>query len=90
VSARQSQGTALRVKYFRKLGRGRASFSVSIAEAPVVLASSLSQTETDRHAPEVIELVRRNREPLLDFWENGTEWPSDQVRAFLNGLAKIG
>ena len=79
-----------RVKYFRRLGKAQPSFSVSIAEDPTVLVTSLSQTETDRYAVQVIEFVRRNREKLLDFWENGTEWPSDKVHAFLNSFEKIG
>lgn len=79
-----------RVKFFTRLGKGQPSFSVSIAEAPEVLVSSLSQGETERHAPEVIEFVRRNRERLLDFWNNGTDWPSDQVHTFLNSFVRIG
>jgi hypothetical protein len=79
-----------RVKYFRKLGKGQPSFSVSIADEPEVLVSSLSQADTDRHAPDVIEFVRRNRDGLLDFWNNGTDWPSDRVHAFLNAFVRIG
>lgn len=78
-----------RVKYFRKLGKGQPSFSVSISETPEVLVSTLSASETERYAPQVIEFVRSNRERLLDFWNNGTEWPSDQVHAFLNSFEKI-
>lgn len=77
-----------RVKFFKKLGKDQPSFSVSIAEQPEV--SSLSQADTDRYAPEVIEFVHRNRERLLDFWNNGTDWPSDQVHAFLNSFVRIG
>lgn len=79
-----------RVNYFRKLGKGQPSFSVSIADPPEILVSSLSQADTERHAPEVIEFVRRNSERLLDFWSNGTDWPSDQVHAFLNSFVRIG
>lgn len=79
-----------RVKFFKKLGKDQPSFSVSIAEQPEVLVSSLSQADTDRYAPEVIEFVHRNRERLLDFWNNGTDWPSDQVHAFLNSFVRIG
>ena len=78
-----------RVKYFKKLGKDQPSFSVSIAEAPEVLISSLNQADTDRHAPEVIEFVRRNRERLLKFWNHGTDWPSDQVHAFLNSFQRV-
>ena len=77
-----------RVKYFRKLGKGQPSLSVSIADAPEILVSSLSQAETDRYAPQVIDFVLHNRERLLDFWAHGTEWPSDQVHAFLNSFAR--
>jgi hypothetical protein len=79
-----------RVKYFRKLGKGQPSFSVSIAEEPAVLVTSLGQSDTDRYSPQVIDFVRRNRERLVDFWDNGTEWPSDKVHAFLNSFEKIG
>lgn len=78
-----------RVKFFRKLGKGQPSFSVSISEEPEVLVSTLSQAETDRYAPQVIEFVHRNRQRLLDFWNNGTDWPSDQVHAFLNSFERI-
>lgn len=79
-----------RVKFFRRLGKGQPSFSVSIAEAPEVLVSSLSQAETERYGPEVIEFVSRNRDRLLDFWNHGTDWPSDQVHAFLNSFVRVG
>ncbi|MES1198888.1 MAG: hypothetical protein ABUS48_02800 [Pseudomonadota bacterium] len=78
-----------RVKYFLKLGKDQPSFSVSIAETPEVLVSSLTPSETDRHAPQVIEFVRRNREKLLDFWNNGTDWPSDRVHTFLNSFERV-
>lgn len=78
-----------RVKFFRKLGKGQPSFSISIAAAPDVLVSSLSQAETERYALQVIEFVRRNREKLLDFWEHGTEWPSDRVHVFLNSFERV-
>lgn len=80
---------APRVKFFRKLGKGRPSFSVSIAENPEVLVTSLSKPETDRYAPQVIDFVRRNREKLLDFWHNGTDWPSDKVHALLNSFERV-
>jgi hypothetical protein len=79
-----------RVKFFRKLGKGQPSFSVSVEEAPAVLVTSLSANETDRYAPQVIDFVRRNHAKLLEFWERGTEWPSDQVHVFLNSFEKIG
>ena len=54
------------------------------------VVSSLRQADTDRHAPQVIEFVRANREHLLDFWNNGTDWPSDEVHTFLNSFTRIG
>jgi hypothetical protein len=81
---------APRVKYFRKLGKGQPGFSVLIADAPEVIVTSLSETDTNRYAPQVIEFVRRNRAKLLDFWNNGTDWPSEQVHAFLQSFERIG
>lgn len=78
-----------RVKFFRKLGKGQPSFSISISQTPALLVSSLSQVETDRYAPQVIEFVRRNSDKLLAFWTNGTDWPSDEVHAFLNSFEKV-
>lgn len=80
---------APRVKYFRRLGKNQPSFSVLIAEEPHVLVSSLSEADTNRYAPQVIDFVRLNRTRLLDFWNNGTDWPSDQVHAFLNSFERI-
>jgi hypothetical protein len=80
---------APRVKYFRKLGKGQPSFSVLIADEPEVIVSSLSEADTNRYAPQVIDFVRRNRERLLDFWRNGTDWPSDQVHMFLQSFEHV-
>jgi hypothetical protein len=78
-----------RVKYFVKTGRGQPSFSISIAEAPQVLASSLPPRVTNQVAPKVSEWVRLNREALLSFWNDGQYWTVDEVRAFLAGLKKL-
>jgi len=78
-----------RVKYFVKTGKGQASFSVSIAEHPRVLANSLPQRVLDEMAPRVIAWVQLNREPLLRFWAGGQYWTVDEVNTFVDQLQKV-
>jgi|ERR1043166_854895 hypothetical protein len=78
-----------RVKYFVKTGKGQPSFSISIAEAPQVLASSLSARIVNQVAPKVSEWVRLNRVALLSFWSDGQYWTVDEVSAFLAALKKL-
>jgi hypothetical protein len=78
-----------RVKYFVKTGKGQASFSISIAERPRVLANSLPQRVLNEMAPRVIEWVLLNQEPLLRFWKGGQYWTVDEVNAFIDQLQKV-
>src|SRR3954447_24482788 len=54
-----------RVKYFVQPGRTQPSFSVSIGDTPVVVASRLPTHAVRQMAPQVVEWVRRNRDDLL-------------------------
>jgi hypothetical protein len=78
-----------RVKYFVKAGKGQPSFSMSIAEAPQVLASSFPDRVVNQKAPQVSQWILLNREALLSFWSDGQYWTTAQVRVFLSGLRKL-
>jgi hypothetical protein len=51
-----------RVKYFLQPGHTQASFSVSIVDAPVVVATSLPPRTLRQTSPRVIEWVSRNKD----------------------------
>jgi hypothetical protein len=77
------------VKFFEKAGKGQPSFSMSIAADPRVMASSLPDRVVRRVAPQVSDWVKLNQEALLSFWNDGESWMHDDVRAFIDGLAKV-
>jgi hypothetical protein len=60
-----------RVKYLVQPGRTQPSFSVSIADAPAVVANSLPARTARQMAPQVIDWVLLNKDCLLDFWHHG-------------------
>jgi hypothetical protein len=78
-----------RVKYFVRPGRTQPSFSVSIADPPVVVANSLPARTLRQFSPQVIEWVARNRDVLLDFWNNGDTWTQPEVNDFIQRLQHI-
>jgi hypothetical protein len=78
-----------RVKYFVKTGKGQASFSVSIAEPPCVVANSLPERVVNDMAPLVIDWVRLNHESLMYFWNEGPYWTIDELNAFIDQLRKF-
>src|SRR6516162_8663394 len=51
-----------RVKYFLQPGRTQPSFSVSIADAPAVVANSLPVRVVRQRSPQVIEWVSSNKD----------------------------
>src|SRR6516162_11378637 len=53
-----------RVKYFLQPGRTQPSFSVSIGDAPAVVANSLPARTVRQMAPQVIDWVLRNKDGL--------------------------
>ena len=78
-----------RVKYFVRPGRTQPSFSVSIADPPAVVANSLPARALRQFSPQVIEWVARNRDALLDFWNNGDTWTQPEVNNFIQQLRRL-
>ncbi len=78
-----------RVKYFLQAGRSQPSFSVSIGDAPAVVADSLPDRTARQMAPQVIEWVSRNRDALLDFWHHGDTWTQPEVNDFIQPLQRV-
>jgi hypothetical protein len=78
-----------RVKYFMQPGRSQPSFSVSITDAPAVVANSLPQRVVRQMSPQVIEWVSRNGDTLLDFWQHGDTWTQPEVNGFIQQLRRI-
>src|SRR5437764_8070110 len=78
-----------RVKYFVRPGRTQPSFSVSVADTPMVVANSLPARILRQRSPQVIEWVSRNRDALLDFWNDGDTWTQPQVNDFIQRLQRI-
>ena len=78
-----------RVKYFERPGRTQPNFSVSIADAPAVVANSLPARVVRRMSTQVIDWAPRNRDALLDFWNNGDTWTQPEVNDFIQKLRRI-
>ena len=78
-----------RVKYFVQPGRTQPSFSVSISDAPSVVANSLPVRTVRQMSPQVIEWVSRNRSALLDFWHHGDTWTQPEVNDFIQKLQRV-
>ena len=78
-----------RVKYFLQPGRTQPSFSVSIADAPAVVANSLPVRVVRQRSPQVIEWVLSNKDELLDFWHRGDTWTQPEVNDFIQWLRRI-
>ena len=77
-----------RVKYFLQPGRTQPSFSVSISNAPAVVANSLPVRVVRQISPKVVEWVSRNRNALLDFWHHGDTWTQPGVNDFIQKLQR--
>ena len=78
-----------RVKYFVRPGRTQPSFSVSIADAPTVVANSLPARTFRQRSPQMIEWVSTNKDALLDFWNNGDTWSQPEVNEFIQRLQRL-
>ena len=78
-----------RVKYFVRPGRTQPSFSVSIGDAPSVVANSLPERTLRQMSPQVIEWVTRNKSALLDFWNHGDTWTQPEVSDFIQKLQRV-
>jgi hypothetical protein len=78
-----------RVKYFLQPGRTQPSFSVAIADAPLVVANSLPARVVRQMSPQVIDWVLRNKNALLEFWHNGDTWTQPEVNDFIQKLQRV-
>jgi hypothetical protein len=78
-----------RVKFFVKAGGDQPSFSVSIADEPEVVASSLPEPVVGQSAPDVIAWVKLNKSALLRFWKEGSGWSFDELAVFIEQLKKL-
>jgi hypothetical protein len=77
------------VQYFERPGRTQPSFSVSVADAPAVVANSLPVRVMRQMSPQVIDWVSRNKDALLDFWNRGDTWTQPEVNDFVQKLRRI-
>jgi hypothetical protein len=77
-----------RVKYFLQPGRTQPSFSVSISDAPAVVANSLPARVVRQMSPQVIGWVTRNKDALLAFWDHGDTWTQPEVNDFIQKLQR--
>jgi hypothetical protein len=78
-----------RVKYFERPGRTQPSFSVSIGDAPAIVANSLPARVVRLMSPQVIGWVLSNKDALLDFWHHGDTWTQPEVNDFIQRLQRI-
>lgn len=78
-----------RVKYFERAGGDQPSFSMSIADVPIVVANSLPDRVLRRMSPLVAEWVQLNHAGLLEFWEHGDTWMKEQVDAHLDSFLPL-
>ena len=78
-----------RVKYFVQPGRTQPSFSVSIADAPAVVANSLPVRTVRQMSAQVIDWVSQNKDVLQDFWHHGDTWTQPEVNDFIQRLRRV-
>jgi hypothetical protein len=78
-----------RAKYFLQPGKTQPSLSVSISDAPAVVANSLPVRVVRQMSPLVIEWVLRNKDALLDFWHHGDTWTQPEVNDFIQQLRRL-
>ena len=82
-------GHGPRVKYFLQPGRSQPSFSVTIPDAPTVVANSLPVRVVRQMSPQVINWVSRNKHALLDFWYHGDTGTQPEVNDFIQKLQRV-
>jgi len=82
-------GHGPRVKYYLQPGRAQPGFSVTIADAPTVLANSLPVRVVRQISPQVIAWVSHNKDALLDFWYHGDTWTQPEVNDFIQKLKPV-
>jgi hypothetical protein len=78
-----------RVKYFDgRAGETRPSCSISIADPPRLLASSLPDHVVRQRFPLVASWVALNRDALLELWSEGTSWTRAETYRFYDERLK--
>jgi hypothetical protein len=82
-------GYGPRVEYFLQPGRLHPSFSVAIADVPIVVANSLPVRVVRQLAPQVIGWVSRNKGALLNFWYHGDTWTQPEATDFIQKLQRV-
>ena len=82
-------GHGPRVKYYLQPGRTQPSFSVTIADAPTLVANSLPVRVVGQISPQVIAWVSHNKDALLDFWYHGDTWTQPEVNDFIQKLKPV-
>jgi len=82
-------GHGPRVKYYLQPGRTQPSFSVTIADAPTLVANSLPVRVVRQISPQVIAWVSHNKDALLDFWYHGDTWTQPEVNDFIQKLKPV-
>ena len=82
-------GHGPRVKYFLQPGRSQPSFSVTVADIPTVVATSLPIRVVRQRSPQVIDWVLRNKDALLDFWYHSDTWAQPEVNDCIQRLQRV-
>jgi len=82
-------GHGPRVKYYLQPGRTQPSFSVTIADTPIVAANSLPVRVVRQMSPQVTAWVAHNKDALLDFWYHGDTWTQPEVNDFIQKLKTV-
>ena len=78
------------VKWFPgKPGRDIPCLVVTLEEPPRAVNEGLAAPVAREGERLMRPWVERNREALLHFWRDGTSWDVDEVRAFVEGLARL-
>lgn len=90
VSSRQ--GThAPRVKYYvNRPARRAPCMSVVVSDEAPIFNHRLPADVIEQTGTLVQDWVRRNKDALLSFWNDGYRWSRDEVNQFLLGLRKSG
>jgi hypothetical protein len=82
-------GHGPRVKYFLQPGRAQPSFSVAVADTPIVVANSLPIRVVRQRSLQVIDWVSHNKDALLDFRYHGDTWTQPEVNDFIQRLQRV-
>jgi hypothetical protein len=75
------------IKYYAgRAGSDQPSCSISIEDPPRAVASGLSNRDIPRS---VFTWVTLNRIALLEFWNEGESWYTDEMERFRQGLRRV-